>query len=85
MHNCPPEYARLIPDLSPGKPDKYLDSIYFRNGMKYLEDRLKAPVKALLDMTGIPSAVGNVSKLVPTVHLGINMGPKEIPGHSEEM
>jgi hypothetical protein len=36
-------------------------------------------------MTGVSSAVGNVSKLVPTVHLGINMGPKEIPGHSEEM
>ena len=54
-------------------------------GGKNLNDRLKTPVKALLDMTGVSSAVGNVSKLVPTVHLGINMGPKEIPGHSEEM
>ena len=85
LHNCPLKYSRRIPDLSPGKPDTYLDSIYFRNGGKYLNDRLKTPVKALLDMTGVSSAVGNVSKLVPTVHLGINMGPKEIPGHSEEM
>jgi hypothetical protein len=85
MRNCTLKYSRRIPDFSLGNPDSYLDSIYFRNGEKYLDDRLKTPVKALLDMTGVSSAVGNVSKLVPTVHLGINMGPKEIPGHSEEM
>ena len=29
--------------------------------------------------------VGNVSQVIPTVHLGIKVGPKGMPGHSEEM
>ena len=85
MHNCTLEYNQLIPKLSPRKPDAYLDEIYFRNGIKYLGDRLKPPEKAYRDMPRASSDVGNVSQVIPTVHLGIKVGPKGMPGHSEEM
>lgn len=85
MHNCGLEYSQLIPRLSPRKPDQYLDKIYYNNGVKYLGDNLKPPDIAYRSMPRASSDVGNISQLIPTVHLGIKIGPLGLPGHSEEM
>lgn len=85
MNRCKVEHAQLTPRLSPRKPDSYLDSIYFKYAKKYLGDSVKSPEEAYRDMPRASSDVGNVSQLIPTVHLGVKVGPKGMPGHSEEM
>ena len=85
MNGCLLEYSQLIPRLSPRKPYPYLDNIYYNNGVKYLGRELKPPDIAYRSIPRASSDVGNISQLIPTVHLGIKVGPEGMPGHSEEM
>jgi len=85
LNRCSVEKAQLTPRLSPRKPDPYLDSIYLKYARKYLGKNVKSPEDAYGDMPRASSDVGNVSQLIPTVHLGVKVGPMGMPGHSEEM
>lgn len=85
LNRCSLDKAQLTPRLCPRKPDLYLDSIYFKYARKYLGGNVKSPEEAYKDMPRASSDVGNVSQLIPTVHLGVKVGPKGMPGHSEEM
>jgi amidohydrolase len=84
-NGCRLEYDQLIPRLSPRKRYEVLDSLYLKHARNYLGENVVGPEEAYRKMPRASSDVGNVSQIIPTVHLGIKVGPSGLPGHSEEM
>ncbi len=84
LHYCTLEFKPLTPEMKPKKRNELLDSIYYKNAVKYLGNIVLSPDESYARIPRASSDVGNVSQLIPTTHLSIKIGPVGMPGHSEE-
>ncbi len=84
VHLCTIEYNAIEPEVKPAKRNEFLDSIYYKNAIKYLGDIVVSPDEVYASIPAGSSDVGNVSQLIPTTSLTFKIGPVGMPPHSEE-
>lgn len=82
MNGCEQELSAITPFLDSKKRAPEVDSYFFEAGKRYL-DTLVSPEESWAGPARASTDVGNVSQILPTTHLGIKIGEKDIAGHSE--
>jgi len=84
LNGCKVNVTPTSPKLSPYRRWDEMDSVYLAAARHYLGERARLPESVYRDIAVASSDVGNVSQLIPTSHLSIKIGPKDISAHSPE-